>query len=188
MSQKYIRVQPYNQKTGALCMRYTIGGRTFQAGEWYTVAADVADTLVDLEQESGAPVFQVLDEAGFRKVAQKELSAAMLAAGLAGLAVDQPIEMPVPKTPKAGAVKSKFEGMSEAVSEVPKTGDAAPAAQAVAKSDDAPAAPPSADELAGMDEAALLDVAEDLGVDYEPEAGEAELRTAITEHTASDDS
>lgn len=178
MSNVFARLQPYNQKTGALCSRYTIGGRTFAAGEWYSIPESVAAPLRELEQDSGAPVFQMFTEEQFRTVAQSELAAAMQAAGLQGLAINAPLELPKVKTPKTGAVKGKFDGLDKKIGEVDLASPASVAQAAVVKddSDQADVAPAT---LSDMDEAALLDVAEDMNLDYEPEANAEDLRSLI---------
>lgn len=178
MADKYVRLSPYNKKTGALARRFTIGSRTFVGGEWYVLPQSWCDKLVDLNQESGAPFFQILDEAGFRKVTQKEMVAAMTAAGLQGLALNAPIDLPKVKAPKAGPSPSKFDGLAKESAQVDLASPES-VTKAQEKVEAANEDMPSAEDVLAMDESALLDAVEDLNMDIDPEAGPDAMREAV---------
>lgn len=114
---KYVRITPFNKATGALARRYTIGGSMFVAGKWYALDAKKAQSLARLKQGSGAPVFEVMTEAVFRRTSQRDLERAMTAAGMGGLA-SAPMSAPEAQAPKTGPQASKFEGLDKSVKEV----------------------------------------------------------------------
>jgi len=135
----YVRLAPYNKRLGQLARRCTLGGRTFVAGEWYTLPADWAKRLNSIRQDSGAPMFEVMDGEEFNATARREMAAAMTAAGLSGLAAQGAAEFPTVTKQKEGPKESAFAGLDKAVGEVNMGG---PPAAAVPV--DSPAAAPPA--------------------------------------------
>jgi hypothetical protein len=91
----------------------------FEAGQWYTLPIVWCDKIKHLQQESGAPYFQIMEADAFNDTARKEMMAAMQAAGLSGLAAQGALpNMPATAKHKDGPRPSAFAGMDKAVSEV----------------------------------------------------------------------
>ena len=118
MSDLYVRLEPFNKKTGALARRVTAGGRLFEEGQWYVLPEVWAGKLKNLKQESGASYFQLMSKADFEGTARREMAAAMTAAGIHGLAMQGVQDFPKPNVQKQGPSPSAFEGLDAATNEV----------------------------------------------------------------------
>lgn len=139
MSEFYVRITPYNKKQGALAMRIGLGGRVFEAGQWYTMAGSWAGKMSKLTQEGGAPVFEIMDKDAFEATSRAEMLALMRAQGIAGLATQGAVpSMPVAKTHKDGPKESAFSGMSEDVKEVEMVEPPPPPVTAAPEPEDVP--------------------------------------------------
>jgi len=156
---RYVRVKPYNLRQGALANRVTVGGKMFEAGNWYRVAEDAAIKLAELAQATGVPFFDVLTETEYKTVFQKDMRAAMAAAGFQGLSLPEGITNAHVKTHRTGPSKSEFDGLAAQVEDV----DHSHAAQLI--SEVAPsAAPLKQTDIEAMSMQELKDLAVDLGV------------------------
>lgn len=138
---RYVRITPPGSHPKAKCRRYTLGGRLFEAGNWYSLSARVADTLREIEQYPGVKVFQIYDEDGFNQIAQHELVLAARAAGFEGLAQFPAQAAPNVRKPKEGPVESRFSGLDKASTEVDMRRVGAPTA---------PPTPPQAPPVAPL--------------------------------------
>lgn len=184
---KYVRITPYDKKSGAFCQRYVIGGRLFEGGKWYKLPADWAERVKELKQDSGAPVFQVMSEAVFEETARREMSAAMVASGLAGLAMAPAQTMPTPTEPKAGPRTGSYKGLESAVKEVDTTTPPAPEGPSVEVKevaefeDEGEEAPEKSDKpnLDDMRKDELLALADKLGVSLPAGASTARIRALL---------
>jgi hypothetical protein len=194
----YVRVAPYDKKTGALAKRVVIGGKLFQSGNWYVIPQAQVEALLALRQSSGAPYFQACTQRQFEETARRELAAAMAAAGVSGMAM-QGLTLPQPKAaPKNGPRKSAFEGLANSVGDVdmaraePRKAVAAAAQAAVAEQADAAvaavvaktASEPEADDedelgLDSLTQPELVQLAEDMGVDVPGDASAPVLRRLL---------
>ena len=115
----YVRVTPYDKRKGALAARVTLGGRVFEAGQWYTLSPTWCQKIAPLRQESGAPYFEIMSAAVFAQTAQAETLAMMRAQGIAGLASHGAIPgMPTPRAQNTGPKTSAFAGMDAESTEV----------------------------------------------------------------------
>lgn len=183
----YVRITPYDEKKGALCQRLTVGGMLFVAGNWYELEAAAAARLGDLEQNSGAPYFEIVkDEDDWKEIVRRELAAAMggpQAAALASLFTSpKPEKSPTPR--KAGEViKSSFDGLrgkeiepkaavKKAAADLAPTPVSSeldtspePEAEDVLEDEDEGAGAGEKLDLDGMTKRELLELAEDLGLD-----------------------
>lgn len=164
----FVRLVPYDKKRGALCKRYTIGGRTFLEGKWYRMDPSWTVMVKDLEQGSGCPVFEIVEsETAWRELVRKELAIKMAGPEAAQIAMLLANEAPLAKEPKDGMIKSRFEGLS--AGDVSATEEARAGVKGVV---DAPVEVPppqgSVDDgpkLGEMTKAELLATAEEYGVD-----------------------
>jgi hypothetical protein len=174
---QYVRVTPYNKRSGALASRVVVGGKLFQSGKWYRMPEAQAAQIAPLKQGTGAPYFEICSEEQFNETARRELAAAMAAAGLTGLAMGGAQELPkaVP-APTTGPRKSGFAGLEKKVAEVDPT-QPLPAEEPEAPAEAAP--PP---DLDSMTKAELLNLASDLGVAVPSGASNARLRALLREH------
>lgn len=119
MAKKYVRITPRDKRSGALAERVTVGGRVFEAGQWYTLSEKWCDKIAGLRQDGGAPYFQIMSEEQFRATAQAETLALMRAQGIAGLAAQGAIpSMPMAHTHKSGPKESAFAGLEDESEEV----------------------------------------------------------------------
>lgn len=118
MANEFVRVTPFDKGKGARAKRVVVGSKLFVSGKWYEMPRVAAEKLRPLRQSTGVPYFDVMSEEEFRETARREVAAAMVASGLAGLAM-QGAELPraVPP-PKDGPRTSKFAGLEAAAREV----------------------------------------------------------------------
>lgn len=186
---RYVRLTPYNPRTGALCRRYTVGGRTFMEGRWYTVAANWAAKLAELKQDSGAPVFEVKSYTEYTKTAREEWEHAMRTQGALSHSPEgvQP-QAPIP-APKKGPTKGEFDGMEagevgdqETLSAVQESNaevtskDVSPDDED-GESEDGEGEPEGGDvpNLDAMTKQELLKTANEYGVELDPRARRADM-------------
>jgi hypothetical protein len=141
---QYVRITPYDKRAGALAERVTLGGRVFEAGQWYTLNDAWCKKIAPLKQDAGAPYFQIMDEATFHLTAQQETLAAMRAQGISGLAAHGAIPgMPTVQKQKTGPKESSFAGMDKEADEV-----------SLVEQPSAPIAPPPEPEVEPLPEVA----------------------------------
>lgn len=83
----YIRVTPFDKNTGAMARRVTVGGMLFEEERWYELDPRKAAMLRPLKQDSGAPLFQIIEtEEEWREITRRELAMAMVGPTGAALA------------------------------------------------------------------------------------------------------
>ena len=124
-----------------------------------------------------------MSDAEFRETARRELSAAMAAAGLSGLAMAGPEPDPVSPAPKVGPRPNKFAGMEiAAVDEVDvsKSDVTAPVKEAVneAKAEEAQ----DKLDLGSMQQDDLVALADNWGVPLPEGADAAQIRGLLAEY------
>lgn len=168
MSKLYLRIQPYDARRGCLCQRYTVAGRTYVAGQWYGVSTKLADLLAEEKQGSGAPVFEILNEAEWRQKARAEIYAQMMVQGSV-LPGAQPAP-PVAHAPKTGPVKGKYDDFRD--TEVEEVDAHAAVTADMRKNVAEVAADPEPEEAQevdfdGMTKAEMIATAEEYGVDLD---------------------
>jgi len=111
MSKQYVRLMPYDQRTGALCRRFMVGGCLFKEGQWYELESAWAAKLAPLRQATNAPVFQIMSAEEYGSTVRAELAAAYMRGGVS-LAMAGALAPPTAGAPpKKGARKSAFDGM-----------------------------------------------------------------------------
>jgi len=170
----YVRVKPYNLRQGALANRVTVGGKLFEAGNWYRVKESAAGMLADLVQATGVPFFDVLTEAEHIAAFQRDMRAAMTAAGFQGLSLPESVQGAPVKTHRTGPVKGAYDGLATQVVDVNPSN----AAQLVAAAE-VPNAPQKSTNVDTMSMQELKDLAGDLGISVRFGASKEALKKQI---------
>lgn len=124
---RYVRLQPYDKRRGFECMRHTIGGRTFEAPNWYVMDPGPAALLGEQHQGNGtedAPLlFEVCTRGEYDRAIRRDMRRSM--ADLAGGSLaDDDAQLPAPlEPPKSGPSVDRFAGMFDTAKPVepPKT-------------------------------------------------------------------
>lgn len=128
---RYVRLQPYDKRKGHECLRHTIGGRTFEAPNWYVMdpgpAALLADRRQGNESEEAPLLFQVCTRAEYEREVQRDMRRGLAEVAGGGLAdADAPLP-PALSPPKSGPSEDKFKGMFDDAKDVPAPRPAVPA-------------------------------------------------------------
>jgi hypothetical protein len=169
----FVRLTPYNKQEGALCRRYTLGGRTFLENKWYRLDPNWSKLIKPLKQGSGCPFFEIIEgEAEWRDVVRKELAIKMAGPEAAQIAQLLANEAPLAKEPKEGTIKSKFDGM--AMGEVSQVEEARAGVTGVVNREQPPPKEDDGPNLGEMTKAELLKTAEE----YEIEISDPRMRKA----------
>ena len=94
-SHVYVRLKPYAPKLGFEAQRVHIFGTLFVGGYrpiWYKVSPEFAEQLAEQRQESGAEMFEIVNEAQKQKVDQFETAQHMAALGMAAATAAAPMQ------------------------------------------------------------------------------------------------
>lgn len=180
---KYVRIAPYNKRKGHLVQRYVIGGRLFVAGRWYRMPLLWAQRLSKLEQPTGAPIFDVMNEQQYKETTRREMAAAMTAAGFEGLTSGDFANIPKPSTPKSGARESQYADLEKVeVDEIDLSKKAveAPVEKAVESAKDEEGEDKL--DLDSMQRADLVALADNWGVPLPEGADAAQIRGLLAEY------
>lgn len=120
---RYVRLQPYDKRKGFECLRHTIGGRTFEAPNWYVMdpgpAALLAERRQGNESEDAPLLFEVCTRGEYDRAVRRDMRRSM--ADLAGGSLaDEDASLPAPlEPPKSGPSVDRFAGMFDQAATVP---------------------------------------------------------------------